>query len=77
MDIEAKARDAKRAASTHRSAHFYFWLKQEYGAVGIRQVDQIGDDLYVYQFVFDDSVSDELYYDILDNRNVVLIDNRS
>ena len=77
MDIEAKARDAKRAASTNRSAHFYFWLKQEYGAVGIRQVDQIGDDLYVYQFVFDDSVSDELYYDILDNRNVVLIDNRS
>ena len=65
-------REGKKASANNRITHFYFWLKQEYGAKGIRQIEKIWDTLYVYQFVFDTDTSGKNYYDILDDRTVVL-----
>lgn len=43
---------------------FFQWMKNNYNAIGIKQVDKVCDGVYVYRFVFEDSSYDlENYFD--------------
>lgn len=65
-------REGKNLDETDRFMHFYFWLKQEFGATGIRQVEKIWDNLFVYQFIFTQESSENNCYDILDDGKVIM-----
>ena len=62
----------KRVSSSGRLLHFYRWLQQEYGAVGIRQEEQIMTNLVVYQFVFGQNGPESEYYDIQSDGQIIV-----
>ena len=71
-DVDLADRESNGAAlpASCRMMHFYQWLKQEYGAAGIRQADRMDGGLFVYQFVFDGGPSDGDCYDIREDGTV-------
>ena len=58
------AGNGEHVPDSSRLLHFYRWLKQEFGAVGIRQEDLILQDMAVYRFVFGTGGPEDQYYDI-------------
>ena len=66
-------REGRQIPEASRLRHFYAWLRQEYGAVGIRQTGRIWEaGLFIYHFVFKENAAEGTYYDILDDGTVIL-----
>lgn len=70
VNLADREKSGKKIPASIRLRHFYDWLKQEYSATGIRQVDRAGSDLFVYQFIFDGSLTDGDCYDIREDGTV-------
>ena len=65
-DIDLSAYVGKSVSSNDRMTHFYYWLKENYGATGIQLVDKVCEGIYVYHFVFDHECKQIPTYDIQD-----------
>ena len=73
FNVNLVKREGRQIPEASRLRHFYAWLRQEYGAVGIRQTGRIWEaGLFIYHFVFKENAAEGTYYDILDDGTVIL-----
>ncbi len=70
-NLAASAGNGERVPDSSRLLHFYRWLKQEFGAAGIRQEEQIMNNMVVYQFVFEQNEAESEYYDIQSDGRII------